>query len=324
VTFLDSLNINVDDAVIINNIMEIRVRYHLLLVIIQYFLPQINAEESLKWYSRDGNLIAPDSLDDSKKENRQMAVIVGWAGERKQITLSCIMDGFEGNETSTTDWTSDFNDTQITKSDLVIRNSLSSKMAFWNATIDIDWKDSGSKRVSCNYQQGYFAKKIEVEFNIYVLALSPEDKKESSSLEKCPEKVDISLNEGNVDDPGPKIQEDVKKQIKQIFPSAANIVEKENVFNASITLEDLKEINSNFYVDVCPEPIPESATSTGGFGSTGGFFLALFVILIIVVLTFGFISGFYWKYRPHQYTELRSQYTVLQLVLPEKRSYSDS
>ena len=67
------------------------------------------------------------------------------AGERKQITLSCIMDGFEGNETSTTDWTSDFNDTQITKSDLVIRNSLSSKMAFWNATIDIDWKDSGSK-----------------------------------------------------------------------------------------------------------------------------------------------------------------------------------
>ena len=55
------------------------------------------------------------------------------------------MDGFEGNETSTTDWTSDFNDTQITKSDLVIRNSLSSKMAFWNATIDIDWKDSGSK-----------------------------------------------------------------------------------------------------------------------------------------------------------------------------------
>ena len=75
-TFLDSLNINVDDAVIINNIMEIRVRYYLLLVIIQYLLPQINAEESLKWYSRDGNLIAPDSLDDSKKENRQMAVIV--------------------------------------------------------------------------------------------------------------------------------------------------------------------------------------------------------------------------------------------------------
>ena len=108
-----------------------------------------------------------------------------------------------------------------------------------------------------------------MEFNIYVLALSPKHKKESSSLEKCPEKVDISLNEGNVDDPGPKIKEDVKKQIKQIFPSASNIVEKENVVNASITLEDLKEINPNLYVDVCPEPIPTSDTSSGGLGSTG-------------------------------------------------------
>ena len=77
--------------------------YHLFLVIIHLLL-QNNAEESLKWYSRDGNLIAPDNLDESKKENRRFAVIVIW--EKKKVTLSCIMDGFEGNEDSKPKWLS--------------------------------------------------------------------------------------------------------------------------------------------------------------------------------------------------------------------------
>ena len=236
--------------------------YHLFLVIIHLLL-QNNAEESLKWYSRDGNLIAPDNLDESKKENRRFAVIVIW--EKKKVTLSCIMDGFEGNEDSKPKWTSDFDDSQISKSELVIRELTSSKMAFWNITIDVDCKDVGNRKVSCNYQQGYFAKVIEVEFDIFVPNINPEDKKESSNIE-CPETVNISIKQGDAADPGAKIKEDVKKQMKQIFPSASNIVERENKFNASISLKDLKDVNPKFYVEACPKP-PKSVTSSGGFNS---------------------------------------------------------
>ena len=60
-----------------NIIMELRISFQSL-VTIQYLFLQIKAEEKLHWNSnsKDVNLIAPDYLPESKKENRRLAVIV--------------------------------------------------------------------------------------------------------------------------------------------------------------------------------------------------------------------------------------------------------
>ena len=57
--------------------MELRINFQSL-VTIQYLFLQIKAEEKLHWNSnsKDVNLIAPDYLPESKKENRRLAIIV--------------------------------------------------------------------------------------------------------------------------------------------------------------------------------------------------------------------------------------------------------
>ena len=48
-------------------------------IILQFVILIIHAEESLSWHSPDKNinLIAPNYLPESKKENRRLAVVVG-------------------------------------------------------------------------------------------------------------------------------------------------------------------------------------------------------------------------------------------------------
>jgi len=291
--------------------MELRISFQSL-VIIQYLLLQIKAEEKLHWNSnsKDVNLIAPDYLPESKKENRRLAVIVPW--DKKEITLSCTMEGFEGDETSKPKWTTDFQDTQITKSNITIREP---KIAFWDVTIVVSSNDSGIRKVSCNYQQGFFAKVIEVEFDIYVPHISPEDKKDSSNEVQCPENVDVYIKQGEAD-PGPipydKIAEDVKKQIKKIFPTSTsnmNIQEYgNNTFSATVILNELKEVNPNLYVDVCPEPQPQPEPTSGGSSGLG--VLVFFVVLIILVLGVGAGILGLRKYRPDKYTALKDNLPV--------------
>ena len=119
-------------------------------------------EESLLWNSRDKsvNLIAPNYLPESKKENRRLAVVIKGQinqsiqmyfqitmqrlDKSKSVTLTCVMNGFEGNDTSKPKWTTDFQDDQIDKEE----NGPSWKKdgyAGWGINVTISAKDSGDK-----------------------------------------------------------------------------------------------------------------------------------------------------------------------------------
>ena len=119
-------------------------------------------EESLLWNSRDKsvNLIAPNYLPESKKENRRLAVVmkgevnqsikmyfqitVQRLDKSKFVMLTCVMNGFEGNDTSKPKWTTDFQDDQIDKEE----NGPSwtkDGYAGWDINVTISEKDSGDK-----------------------------------------------------------------------------------------------------------------------------------------------------------------------------------
>ena len=174
-----------------------------------------------------------------------------------------------------------------------------------------------------------------MEFDIYVPHISPEDKKDSSNEVQCPENVDVYIKQGEAD-PGPipydKIAEDVKKQIKKIFPTSTsnmNIQEYgNNTFSAYVIINELKEVNPNLYVDVCPEPQPQPEPTSGGSSGLGNKYrikifvyiltfatisgvLVFFVVLIILVLGVGAGILGLRKYRPDKYTALKDN-------LPEK------
>ena len=62
----------------------------------------------------------------------------------KFVTLTCVMNGFEGNDTSKPKWTTDFQDDQIDKEE----NGPSWKKdgyAGWDINVTISEKDSGDK-----------------------------------------------------------------------------------------------------------------------------------------------------------------------------------
>ena len=114
-----------------------------------FFLPLgfIKTEERLSWNSpeKSVNLIAPNYLPESKKENRRLAVVID--GNSKIIELSCIMSGFEGNQASTPTWKTDFQDDQISKSDDG-PSWIEEGDAGWNIKINVSSEDSGDKVTS--------------------------------------------------------------------------------------------------------------------------------------------------------------------------------
>ena len=122
----------------------------------------IHAEESLSWHSPDKNinLIAPNYLPESKKENRRLAVVVGGKNDRyiiigeiifcfisgspKMVRLTCVMEGFEGNKTSKPKWTTNFEDHQISK-DEDGTSWIDEGYAGWEVNVTVSNKDIGSK-----------------------------------------------------------------------------------------------------------------------------------------------------------------------------------
>ena len=105
----------------------------------------IKTEERLSWNSPDKtyNLIAPSYLEDSKKENRRLAVVID--GDPKILTLTCVMEGFKGNDTSIPTWKwTDFKEDQISKEDNG-PSWVQEGYAGWNINISLSEKDSGDK-----------------------------------------------------------------------------------------------------------------------------------------------------------------------------------
>ena len=72
-----------------------------------------------------------------------MDTIYYYLGEFKVIELECVMNGFEGNNSSQPKWTSDFKDWQIGSRGRMplIRN----EYAIWNITVNISQQDVGMK-----------------------------------------------------------------------------------------------------------------------------------------------------------------------------------
>jgi len=204
----------------------------------------IDAEESLLWYSADKNinLIAPNYLPESKKENRRLAVVVD--GSSKMVQLTCVMNGFEGNKTSKPKWTTDFQTDQIVKDDDGT-SWINQEYAGWEVNVTVSSKDSGNKKISCNYQQGYFAKVIEVEFNVYTVRdVSVDDLNCAADQESCEGDVKISYYQMESDAiPYDKITSDVEKQIENIY-NTSNVAEDENVFTTLLELQQVQKIKS--------------------------------------------------------------------------------
>ena len=69
------------------------------------------------------------------------------------------------------------------------------------------------QKISCNYQQGYFAKVIEVEFNIYTIKDINADQLECKA-KQCQGDAKISYHQNKTNSiPYDQIIEDVKNQI---------------------------------------------------------------------------------------------------------------
>ena len=123
------------------------------------------------------------------------------------MRLTCVMNGFEAeeNKTALPDWRTNFENNQIFKSNDG-PSWVEEGYAGWNVNASVSVRDSGDKvrlhhsftqrskiffrlqKISCNYQQGNFAKVIEVEFNIYTI------KEINADLLDCSEnKVSIEI-----------------------------------------------------------------------------------------------------------------------------------
>ena len=94
-------------------------------------------------------------------------------------------------------------------------------------------------KISCNYQQGYFAKVIEVEFNIYTIKEINTDQIKCKAQQKlkCQGEVKISYHQTRTDSiPYDQLIEDVKNQLKDIYQTK-KVTETNNIFTTHVDVD---------------------------------------------------------------------------------------
>ena len=99
------------------------------------------------------------------------------------------------------------------------------------------------QRISCNYQQGFFAKVIEVQIDIYSIDSVDADELEcSADGVHCDGFINIKYHQGKADPiPYKKVSEDVQKQLTKIYKKSP--IESQNTFIVTIDHKEAMKLS---------------------------------------------------------------------------------
>ena len=230
------------------------------MLVISFFLliatSVLKAEERLSWSTKDDvvrrSIFVPDDLPEGKEESRALPWVFHDDEQTKVMKLNCIMRGYNvtNNPINYKDarWSHPgFDDSQVNTAfprEEGTENGV--PYAIWSIEITTSALAHGKKYVTCEFQQGDFPLSIDLKFLIF-RRISKE------SLDSNKTFISYGLEDLEEKDLSQKIEEDIKRQIKETYDTNSSNVTREGMIFTITVLDpnQLTPITTKVMLPLC-------------------------------------------------------------------------